>query len=551
MASASSTLKGATCSRNTLTLKEKYSVIKEAEKHAKPDIKAIATQFHCGKTQVYTILQKRASITEMYESNASDGLQHCSKRSRTSKYADVNDKLYEWYLMAVRKNIYPDGPILCEQAKKIAERLGIADFKASNGWFEKWKVKHNIKKMKISGESGSVSGQTIDSWKERLPEILAGYNPREIWNMDETGCFWKTLPTTGLAQKSKSCKGGKNSKQRVTLAFFVNAAGGKESKPILIGSSENPRCFKGVDKKQLPVHYHHNASSWMDGDILHKVLRMINQRLLSEGRSVLLLMDNAGCHPVDVVDKYSNIKVVFLPPNTTSMLQPLDLGIIKSFKVHYRKSFLSHVIAKLEESSSASEIVKSVNILHALRWTAQAWECVSSETIKKCFRNAGILTADFSVVSSRSTTSTDPFSDLEADPNLGDLEHLINDISGETCSVEEFVSGDNELPTCQDMASEHWEEEFLAQLTDDTNSDVVEPSEEPNDDDISDSVTAVPKIRNFREVIISLEDIAAFLDYRGHTKEANETSRLLDVVTTLSISSSKSQTSLDTFFGRI
>ena len=547
MASASS--KSGT-SRNGLTLKEKYSVIKESDKHAKPDIKAIAKQFNCGKTQVYTILQKRASIVEMYESNASDDIQHCSKRSRTSKYQDVNEKLYEWYLMAIRKNIYPDGPILCQQAKKIAECLNIPDFKASNGWLEKWKVKHNIKKMKINGESASVSGQTIDSWKERLPEILAGYNPSEIWNMDETGCFWKTLPTTGLAQKSKSCKGRKNSKQRVTLAFFVNAAGGKESKPIFIGSSENPRCFKGIDKAQLPVHYYSNSSSWMDGDILRNILQKINRRLVLESRSVLLLIDNAGCHPVDIVDRYSNIKVVFLPPNTTSMLQPLDLGIIKCFKVHYRKSFLSHVIAKLETSSSASEIVKSVTILHALRWAAQAWERVSVETIKKCFRNSGILTPDFFVVSSRSSVlSSDPFSDLEVDSNLSDLEHMMRGMSVVTCSVEDFVSGDPELPTCQDMASEHWEEEFLAHLAGDTSSSPVETCEEDLiDDDIADSITSAPKISNFREAITSLEDVAVFLDSRGHTKEATETSRLLDVVTTLSISSSKTQLTLDSFF---
>ena len=73
------------------------------------------------------------------------------------------------------------------------------------------------------------------------------------------------------------------------------------------------------------------------------------------------------------------------------------------------------------------------------------------------------------------------------------------------------------------------------------------PSEEPNDDDISDLVTTVPTIRNFREAVTSLEDVAAFLDYHGHTKEANNTGRLVDVVTTLCINSSKSQTSLDTF----
>ena len=49
------------------------------------------------------------------------------------------------------------------------------------------------------------------------------------------------------------------------------------------------------------------------------------------------------------------------------------------------------------------------------------------------------------------------------------------------------------------------------------------PSEEPNDDDISDLVTTVPTIRNFREAVTSLEDVAAFLDYHGHTKEANNT----------------------------
>ena len=61
-------------------------------------------------------------------------------------------------------------------------------------------------------------------------------------------------------------------------------------------------------------------------------------------------MDNAGCHPPEIKDGYSNIKVVFLPANTTSRHQPLDLGIIKNFKVHYRKLFFGmYVVAKIDE----------------------------------------------------------------------------------------------------------------------------------------------------------------------------------------------------------
>ena len=46
-------------------------------------------------------------------------------------------------------------------------------------------------------------------------------------------------------------------------------------------------------------------------------------------------MDNAGCHPQYLKTKFSNIKIYFLPPNTTSQLQPLDLGIIRSIIVAF------------------------------------------------------------------------------------------------------------------------------------------------------------------------------------------------------------------------
>ena len=39
---------------------------------------------------------------------------------------------------------------------------------------EKWKKRFAIKQLKICGESGEVQGETVDSWKERLPEIVQG-----------------------------------------------------------------------------------------------------------------------------------------------------------------------------------------------------------------------------------------------------------------------------------------------------------------------------------------------------------------------------------------
>jgi hypothetical protein len=75
------------------------------------------------------------------------------------------------------------------------------------------------------------------------------------------------------------------------------------------------------------------VSVWRD------YLNKLNQLMKRQNRKILLLADNAPTHLVDETIQLSNVNVHFLPPNTTSHLQPLDAGIINSFKV---KSFFSN-----------------------------------------------------------------------------------------------------------------------------------------------------------------------------------------------------------------
>ena len=128
-----------------------------------------------------------------------------------------------------------------------------------------------MKRITICGESGDVRGEIVTSWKERLPEILDSYRKEDIYNLDETGCFWRALPSCGFGEKGKECKSGKKSKHRFIIAFLVNAAGEKET-PIVIWKSECPRCFKRFDISCLPVKYYHQKKAWMTGNILHSYL---------------------------------------------------------------------------------------------------------------------------------------------------------------------------------------------------------------------------------------------------------------------------------------
>ena len=104
----------------------------------------------------------------------------------------------------------------------IVNFLGKSDFKGSQGWLEKWKKRFSIKQLKICGEPGDVEGKTVDSWNERLLELIQ----RMIsgtWM--ELGCFFRALPDIGFTEKSQRvAKEKKKSKQRVTITLFVSAS---------------------------------------------------------------------------------------------------------------------------------------------------------------------------------------------------------------------------------------------------------------------------------------------------------------------------------------
>ena len=192
--------------------------------------------------------------------------------------------------------------------------------------------------------------------------------------MDKSGCFSKALLDKGLVEKIKEVKGGKKSKQRFTIGFFINNAGENIDEPVVIWKSKMSRCFKRLNDKSPPadVHYFSNPKSWMTFDVMKAVLTRFNRKLLLEQRKVVLILDNATCHLKSITDSFSQIKIVFLPKNTTSTLQPREAGIIQSFKVKYRKKLIKYVLARINEYSSTTQIIKDVNILMAIRWAQEA-----------------------------------------------------------------------------------------------------------------------------------------------------------------------------------
>ena len=66
---------------------------------------------------------------------------------------------------------------------------------------------------------------------------------------------------------------------------------------------------------------------------------------------------------------------------TTSRLQPLDAGIIRNFKVKYRKKVLKFLISKIDNNVKATDTIQEADVLKAISWIKSAWWEVSDQTV--------------------------------------------------------------------------------------------------------------------------------------------------------------------------
>lgn len=105
------------------------------------------------------------------------------------------------------------------------------------------------------GKVASVTEETAEQAQTEMRNLLADYSPDDVFNMDETGLFYKMPPDCTLA--TQKIAGTKRSKDRITVGLCCNSTGSESLKPTVIGKSKNPWCFKKFDPKRL-VHYYVN-----------------------------------------------------------------------------------------------------------------------------------------------------------------------------------------------------------------------------------------------------------------------------------------------------
>jgi hypothetical protein len=315
-------------------------------------------------------------------------------RIRQVQHPVLERALIEWYQLLQGRGINITGDMLKEAARQlwsqIPELAVNPPLNFSSGWLDGFKRRHQIKKYRRSGEAGEVDIEVSHERHEHsgeLCDIIKSYSPKDLYNMDETGLFWKALPDTTLVERQA---GRKKDNAHISLAICSNASGDDRLPLWIIGKAASPRCFKGINLRSMDMTWKSNAKACMTTEICIEWLLWFDQRM--RGRKVLLLMDNLSAHEAAVgalQGQLRNTQVEFLRKDPNSVQQPCEQGIVHSFKVLYRRHWLQFMV---HHSLDNADPNKLMNVLWAVRWSMAAWaDEVQSSIISNCWRKSSLL----------------------------------------------------------------------------------------------------------------------------------------------------------------
>ncbi|XP_042206835.1 tigger transposable element-derived protein 1-like [Homarus americanus] len=233
-----------------------------------------------------------------------------------------------------------------------------------------FKIRSGTKYAKYQGE---VSADLVaaNSFPEIANQIIqeGGYTLDQIFNCDKTGLFWKkSLKATFISKKEKQAKGVKMAKDRFSVLLTCNASGDCLMKPLVIYKYKRPRAYKGCDMSKLNVYWEKTSKGYMSTELSKK---WFDDCFVEDAKEycrkknvffkVVLFLDNAPSHARFLVGRHPSVEVVFLPPNTTSKIQPLDQEIIANVKLLYYKYVHDKMRKETDKQEEVKEIAETVS----------------------------------------------------------------------------------------------------------------------------------------------------------------------------------------------
>ena len=293
------------------------------------------------------------------KSTIHDHIKHQERPTKGGQPTILNkaeeEEIVDWINGSIARGVPPGSLDVIDAGNLVIQRrLGSAAQVLTRGWLEKFNKRHKLTYRvadKLNKASANITQQNIEGWFHQTsnyiiehPEILeAMMDENRVVNADESMVRLSSSAARVIAPKGVKnlYEVTKNDKFGLTVmaAFKAN---GKGLKPFIIYPQE--RVSKAFDAAfpSDQANYAVTKSGWMDSTTFCQYLETLEREIREEGTKfpVILLLDNHSSHTsLEAAETAENlgIKLIFLYPNSTHLLQPADIAIFRCMKSLWRK----------------------------------------------------------------------------------------------------------------------------------------------------------------------------------------------------------------------
>ncbi|KAF2363662.1 DNA binding HTH domain Psq-type [Trinorchestia longiramus] len=379
--------------RKSISIAQKLEISKKIEDGV--PTREIACMFQLAKSTVDTIKANRERILEC-ASSLSTQVAGRTMRTRNSLIHLTETLLHAWILDESRKGATLKERLIRTKALSLfkevkAEKKSEANFPASHGWFKQYIERFKLSNILLKDESPSDKKNTAAKFVDKFKCIVSegGYSPQQVFNFVETGLDWEKLPSqTHVSWNEVKLSENEASNHKVTLLLGGNASGDAKLKPLLLYHMQSPGAPNYVEKDALAVVQHRNSETWVTKGIFSEwfnrffvpFVEKYNAEHCLENKALLLLQNASGdCEDLHL--NHPHIKVVFIPSNASSLLQPMDQGITSIFKSMYLQDVMSRISTATSKSEDVLSFWKQFDIEEALEIIRTAWDRVTKEEL--------------------------------------------------------------------------------------------------------------------------------------------------------------------------
>lgn len=160
--------------RVVLSIITKHEIIRKLE--SGESAAKLAKIYGIGKATITGIKNQKDAIENYLMQADTLDIAVNRKSMMVPKYKNVDDAVFQWFLANKDKGVSISGPILCEKALEFNVKLnGNPNFKASSGWLEKFKSRHGIRELNVSGEKFST-----DHSKDHITDHITNHITDDI-----------------------------------------------------------------------------------------------------------------------------------------------------------------------------------------------------------------------------------------------------------------------------------------------------------------------------------------------------------------------------------